>query len=128
MSRGTLTPLYFGVLLPVGYAGSLGVGEGPGGRTLKDKTSYRKRDGARENSIWAPIGWLCTVAVAEIRGGHGGVIVVVVVFVQLLSHVSLFVIPWTVASQAPLSIGFPRQKNWSGLPSSSPEMGCDEGH
>ena len=65
---------------------------------------------------------------AEIRGGHGGVIVVVVVFVQLLSHVSLFVIPWTVASQAPLSIGFPRQKNWSGLPSSSPEMGCDEGH
>ena len=47
---------------------------------------------------------------AEIRAGHGGVIVVVVVVVQLLSHVSLFVIPWTVASQAPLSIGFPRQK------------------
>ena len=24
--------------------------------------------------------------------------------------------PWTVACQAPLSIGFPRQKYWSGLP------------
>ena len=24
--------------------------------------------------------------------------------------------PWTVARQAPLSMGFPRQKYWSGLP------------
>ena len=28
--------------------------------------------------------------------------------------------PWTVARQALLSMGFPRQKNWSGLPFSSP--------
>ena len=27
-----------------------------------------------------------------------------------------FVIPWTVARQAPLSMGFPRQEYWSGLP------------
>ena len=27
-----------------------------------------------------------------------------------------FVTPWTVACQAPLSIGFPRQEYWSGLP------------
>ena len=27
-----------------------------------------------------------------------------------------FVIPWTVACQAPLSIGFSRQEYWSGLP------------
>ena len=27
-----------------------------------------------------------------------------------------FVIPWTVARQAPLSLGFPRQEYWSGLP------------
>ena len=26
-----------------------------------------------------------------------------------------FVIPWTVACQAPLSMGFPRQEYWSGL-------------
>ena len=25
-------------------------------------------------------------------------------------------IPWTVAHQAPLSMGFPRQEYWSGLP------------
>ena len=30
------------------------------------------------------------------------------------------VTPWTVAHQAPLSMGFPRQEYWSGLPSSSP--------
>ena len=28
--------------------------------------------------------------------------------------------PWTVACQAPLSIGSPRQECWSGLPFSSP--------
>ena len=36
--------------------------------------------------------------------------------VQLLSHVLLFVAPWTVAHQAPLSVGFSRQECWSGLP------------
>ena len=33
-----------------------------------------------------------------------------------LSHVWHFVTPWTVAFQAPLSMGFPRQESWSGLP------------
>ena len=28
--------------------------------------------------------------------------------------------PWTVAHQAPLSMGFSRQEYWSGLPSPSP--------
>ena len=28
--------------------------------------------------------------------------------------------PWTVAPQAPLSLGFSRQEHWSGLPFSSP--------
>ena len=37
-----------------------------------------------------------------------------------LSCVWLFVTPWTVAHQAPLSMGFPRQKYWSGLPFPSP--------
>ena len=35
---------------------------------------------------------------------------------QLLSHVRLFVIPWAVACQAPLSMGFSRQEYWSGWP------------
>ena len=33
-----------------------------------------------------------------------------------LSHVGLFATPWTVAHQAPLSMGFSRQEYWSGLP------------
>ena len=33
-----------------------------------------------------------------------------------LSRVQLFVTPWTVAHQAPLSKGFSRQEHWSGLP------------
>ena len=40
--------------------------------------------------------------------------------VQLLSHIWLFATPWTVACQAPLSMGFSRQEYWSGLPSTSP--------
>ena len=39
----------------------------------------------------------------------------------LLSRVQLFVVPWTVACQASLSMGFPRQKYWSGLPFPVPE-------
>ena len=37
-----------------------------------------------------------------------------------LSRVQLFGTPWTVAYQAPLSMGFSRQKYWSGLPFPSP--------
>ena len=39
---------------------------------------------------------------------------------QLLSHVRLFVTPWTVAHQAPPSMEFSRQEYWSGLPFPSP--------
>ena len=35
---------------------------------------------------------------------------------QSLSHVQLFATPWTVAHQAPLSMRFPTQEHWSGLP------------
>ena len=36
------------------------------------------------------------------------------------SHLQLFVTPWTIAVQAPLSMGFSRQEYWSGLPFPSP--------
>ena len=38
------------------------------------------------------------------------------VHAQSLSHVRLFVTPWTVAHQAPLSMECSRQECWSGLP------------
>ena len=37
------------------------------------------------------------------------------------NFVQLFVTPWTVAHQAPLSMGFSRQEYWSRLPCPSPE-------
>ena len=37
-----------------------------------------------------------------------------------LSHVQLFATPWTVAYQAPPSMGFSKQEYWSGLPFPSP--------
>ena len=37
-----------------------------------------------------------------------------------LSHVWLLQPPWTVAHQVPLSMGFSRQEDWSGLPFPSP--------
>ena len=40
--------------------------------------------------------------------------------VKSLSCVQLFAIPWTVACQAPPSMGFSRQEYWSGLPFPSP--------
>ena len=40
--------------------------------------------------------------------------------VKLLNHVRLFAIPWTVAHQAPPSMGFSREEYWSELPFPSP--------
>ena len=40
--------------------------------------------------------------------------------VKSFSPVQLFMTPWTVAYQAPLSMEFSRQEYWSGLPFPSP--------
>ena len=48
---------------------------------------------------------------------HGGVCIWTC---QSLSCVQLFASPWTVACQAPLSMGFSRQEYWSRLPFPSP--------
>ena len=45
----------------------------------------------------------------------------------MLSHVQRFATTWTVASQAPLSVEFSRQKYWSGLPFPSPQNLPDPG-
>ena len=47
--------------------------------------------------------------------------------VKSLSHVRLFATPWTVAYQAPPSMGFSRQEYWGGLPLPSPEDLSDPG-
>ena len=50
------------------------------------------------------------------KAGHRNVIYCECV----LSHVQLFVTLWSAACQAPLSMGFPRQEYWSGLPCPPP--------
>ena len=42
------------------------------------------------------------------------------VFYIAVSKKSLFVTPWTVAHQAPLSLEFSRQEHWRGLPFPAP--------
>ena len=41
-------------------------------------------------------------------------------YASSLSHVWLSVTPWTIACQAPLSMGLSRQEYWSGLPCPPP--------
>ena len=48
-----------------------------------------------------------------------------IVKVKSLSRVQLFATPWTVAHQAPPSMGFSRQEYWSGLPFPSPSWQTD---
>ena len=49
----------------------------------------------------------------------------------VLSHVRLFVTPWTVVHQAPLSMKFSKQEYWSGLPFPAPgdlsDLGIEPG-
>ena len=47
--------------------------------------------------------------------------------VKSLSHVRLCATPWTVAYQAPLSMGFSRQEYWSGLLFPSPGIFLSQG-
>ena len=45
---------------------------------------------------------------------------------SLFSHVQLLATLWTVARQAPLSMGFSRQEHWNVLPFPSPITGHQE--
>ena len=46
----------------------------------------------------------------------------ILIVLSLFNHVQSCVCLWTLASQAPLSMGFSRQKYWSGLPFPSPHF------
>ena len=52
----------------------------------------------------------------QLAGRGTSVAYKVALAVESLSHVWLFVTPWTVTHQAPLSMGFSRQEYWSGSP------------
>ena len=46
---------------------------------------------------------------------------------NMLSRVSLFATPWTVARQAPLSMEFSRQEHWGGIPFPTPGIFLTQG-
>ena len=67
-----------------------------------------------------PLGKILIVSHDPLLCPHGGCFSFFFVLVCTLNHIQLFVTLWTVAHQAPLSMEFPRQEYWSGLPSPSP--------
>ena len=68
----------------------------------KSKEKLRKYLGTHENG--------------NTTNGNTKSIMLCYAILSLFSRVRLFVTPWTVAHQAPLSKGFSRQEYWSGLP------------
>jgi len=50
-----------------------------------------------------------------------------IIVLSHLRHVRLFATPWTIAHQAPLSMGFSREEYWSGLPCPPPRHLTDPG-
>ena len=79
------------------------------------------RSFGKPNSKWHPLTHLAKVLAADEPAGHRRRCHLQPrQVVKLLSRVRLFVIPWTVAHQAPPSMGFSRQEYWSGLPFPSP--------
>ena len=64
--------------------------------------------------------WSGCDEIPHVQGQRRSPIKMVKVKVMSLSRVRLFVTPWTVAHQAPPSMGLSRQEYWSGLPLPSP--------
>ena len=54
-----------------------------------------------------------------------GFLEVAVVVVLVAKSCLTLATPWTVACQAPLSVGFSRQEYWSGLPFPSRKLGLE---
>ena len=69
----------------------------------------------RRKSSWIPAPWRPSILLCSV--------------LSRFSHVQLFATPWTVASQAPLFMGFSRQKYWNGLlyppPGALPDPGVE---
>ena len=80
----------------------------------EDPTSFRYKAGRRRYYPNSGVNW------ANRNGAQGQWDFKDLCVCQSLSRVRLFVTPWTVAHQAPLSMEFSRQEYWSGLPFPSP--------
>ena len=87
-------------------------------------TKYRAKVSFRTNSLnKCLLHYLVTCILALTQDDTLIIIIIMIINIamhvcvsQSLSHVWLFVTPWTAAHQAPLSMRFSRQGYWSGLP------------
>ena len=71
---------------------------------------------SREQCVWRIQKFVDVIGISDpFSGAFLHCYVVMKVKVKSLSRVQLLVTPWTVAYQAPLSMGFSRQEYWSGL-------------
>ena len=115
----------------IAWVGGLGVGEGRKERVEQMERVARKHAAAAAKSLQS-----CLTLCDPIDGSPPGSPIpgilqartlewVAISFskawkrkvkVKSLSRVWLFATPWTVAYQAPLSMGFSRQEYWSGVP------------
>ena len=85
------------------------------GQVLEEEWKGERNIRRKKGTKWRP-----TVASFLVAAAY-------LLWAQSLSSVWLFVTLWTLACQAPLSTGFPRQEHWSGLPFPSPGGLCNTG-
>ena len=104
---------------------------------------YKRNEGTGKSASWVIIikpvnicidlllllSWLVmiNVKVADILNLHAIPVCLTILLAWVFSHVWLFVSPWTVARQAPLSMEFSRQEFWSRLPFPTPRNFPDPG-
>jgi len=98
-----------------------GVGDGQGGLVCCNSWGHKESD-MTERLIW-----LTEEDNVTLKSHLTHFMYIKEVKVKSLSRVRLFVTPWTVARQVPLSMEFSRQEYWSGLPFPSPGDLSDPG-
>ena len=64
---------------------------------------------------------LCSVATDHLNASQLDLHIFPSECAQTVTRVQLFATPWTVARQAPLSMGISGQEYWSGVPAPPPE-------
>ena len=110
------------IIYKLSHKGSSSYVRGKSKRSLPTLVSKSYKSPGRDRNVWlgwkADWFWLKGNRLCFAQCGLKPLLKVVVV--ELLSHVWLFVTPWTVAYYAPPSMGFSRQEYWSGLPFPSP--------